>query len=232
MCRPGKGARACDRRRGSNDTRVATENLFAAKDAGADAALVVAPYYNRPSQEGLYEYFAALARRAPLPILLYNVPSRTVTDLQPETVARLVRNFPDVFVGIKDSSGVLTRVADHRANLGADFLQLTGNDELALAFNACGGSGCISVTANVAPRLCAEFQGACGAGDYARARRYQDRLFPLHPALFTDASPGLAKYALSRILPGFPKSLRLPMIGPSLASRTAIDAALAHAELV
>ena len=143
-----------------------------------------------------------------------------------------MRDFPDVFVGIKDSSGVIDRVAAHRASLGADFLQLTGNDELALAFNACGGSGCISVTANVAPRLCAEFQASCDAGDYTKARRYQGRLFPLHTALFTDASPGPAKYALSRVRPGFPESLRLPMTGPSLASRALVDAALAHAGLV
>ncbi len=217
---------------GSNDTRIAAENLCAAKDAGANAALVVAPYYNRPSQEGLYQHFAELARRTPLPILLYNVPSRTVADLQPGTVARLVREFPDVVIGIKDSSGVLTRVSEHRASLGADFIQLTGNDDLALAFNALGGFGCISVTANVAPRLCAEFQAACLAGDYAEARRFQDRLFPLHAALFTDASPGPAKYALGRVRPGFPESLRLPMTRPGKASRVALDAALAHAELV
>ena len=216
---------------GSNDTRVTTENLRAAKDAGADAALVVAPYYNRPSQEGLYQHFAALARQAPLPIMLYNVPARTIADLQPATVARLVNEFPDVLVGIKNSSGVLTGVSEHRASLGANFVQLTGNDDLALAFNALGGAGCISVTANVAPRLCAEFQAACHAGDYVAARRCQDLLFPLHAALFTDASPGPAKYALGRVRPGFPESLRLPMTRAGEASRDALDAALAHAEL-
>ncbi len=217
---------------GSNDTRAAIVKLRAAKDAGADAALVVAPYYNRPSQEGLYQHFAALAREAPLPLILYNVPSRTVADILPATLARIVTDFPDRIAGIKDSSGLLTRVAEHRATLGPAFTQLTGNDELALAFNASGGVGCISVTANVAPRLCAEFQAACRAGDYADARRSHDRLFPLHTALFTDASPGPVKYALSRVRPGFPDALRLPMTKPGDASRAAVDAALAHAELV
>ena len=217
---------------GSNSTRIAVANLRAAKEAGADAALVVAPYYNRPGQEGLYQHFAALARDAPLPILLYNVPARTVADLQPATVVRLVRDFPDVLVGVKDSSGLLARVSEHRAGLGAAFLQLTGNDELALAFNACGGRGCISVTANVAPRLCAAFQAACRAGDYAEALRYQDRLYPLHAALFTDSSPGPAKYALSRVRREFPAALRLPMTAPGEASRAAVDAALAHAGLI
>ncbi len=217
---------------GSNDTRIALQNLWAARQAGADVALVVAPYYNRPSQEGLYQHFATLARSAALPMLLYNVPARTVTDLQPATVVRLADEFPDAFVGIKDSSGVLSRVSEHRAGLGPGFLQLTGADDLALAFNALGGAGCISVTANVTPRLCAEFQAACRAGDYAAARRYQDRLYPLHAALFTDASPGPVKYALSRVRRGFPAALRLPMTGPGNASRAAVDAALAHAGLI
>ncbi len=217
---------------GSNDTRVAVQNLRAAKEAGADAALMVAPYYNRPSQEGVYRHFATLARGAELPIILYNVPARTVTDIEPATLARIVSEFREVFVGIKDSSGVLTRVSAHRASLGSGFHQLTGNDDLALAFNAMGGVGCISVTANVAPRLCAEFQAACRAGDYTGALRLQDRLFPLHAALFTDASPGPVKYALTRVRPGFPEALRQPMTWPNEASRAAVDAALAHARLI
>ncbi|WP_294197130.1 4-hydroxy-tetrahydrodipicolinate synthase [uncultured Sphingomonas sp.] len=216
---------------GSNDTRVAAANLHAAKDAGADAALMVPPYYNRPSQEGIYRHFAALAQDAPLPIVLYNVPARTVTDIQPETLARIVSAFPKVFVAVKDASGVLTRVSQHRAALGADFCQLSGNDDLALAFNAHGGVGCISVTANVAPRLCAEFQRACASGDYATARDLHDRLFALHTALFTDASPGPVKYALTKVRPGFPDGLRLPMTWPSAASRAAVDAGLAQAAL-
>ena len=216
---------------GSNDTHVAIGNLGAAKEAGADAALVVAPYYNRPSQEGLYQHFALLARAARLPLIVYNVPARTVTDLLPTTLARIVAEFPSRIAGIKDSSGLLARVAEHRASLGPGFPQLTGNDELALAFNACGGVGSISVTANVAPRLCAAFQASCRAGDYAAALRYNDCLFPLHAALFTDASPGPVKYALSRIKPGSSDVLRLPMTPPSGASRAAVDAALAHAGL-
>ena len=217
---------------GSNSTRVAVQNLRAARDAGAAAALMVPPYYNRPSQEGIYQHFATIARGAELPIVLYNVPARTGTDLQPATLARIVTEFRDVFVGLKDSSGLLARVSEHRASLGPCFAQLTGNDETALAFNAMGGVGCISVTANVAPRLCAASQAACRTGDYASALRYQARLFPLHTALFTDASPGPVKYALTRVRPGFPGALRQPMTWPSEASRAVVDAALAHAGLI
>ncbi|MGK6323798.1 4-hydroxy-tetrahydrodipicolinate synthase [Sphingomonas sp. DT-51] len=216
---------------GSNDTRVAATNLHAAKAAGADAALMVPPYYNRPSQEGIFRHFEALGRAAPLPIVLYNVPARTVTDIQPETLARIVTAFPQVFVAVKDASGVLQRVSQHRAALGAGFCQLSGNDDLALAFNATGGVGCISVTANVAPRLSAEFQQACATGDHARALALHDRLFPLHLALFSDASPGPVKYAMTKVRPGFPAGLRLPMTWPSEASQRAVDAALAHAAL-
>ncbi len=216
---------------GSNDTRVASANLRAARDAGADAALMVPPYYNRPSQEGIFRHFEALATDAPLPIILYNVPGRTVTDIQPATLARVVTAFPNVFVGVKDASGVLARVSQHRAACGPDFCQLSGNDDLALAFNVMGGTGCISVTANVAPRLCAEFQAACQAGDFVKALAYQDQLYPLHDTLFTDASPGPVKYAMARVRAGFPETLRLPMTPAGDASRAAVDAALAHAGL-
>ena len=217
---------------GSNDTRVAAGNLIAAKEAGADAALMVPPYYNRPSQEGIFQHFAALAPHAPLPIVLYNVPGRTVTDIQPATLARIVTAFPKVFVAVKDASGVLQRVSEHRALVGADFCQLSGNDDMALGYNATGGVGCISVSANVAPRLCADFQAACAAGDYTMARDLNDRLFALHVALFTDASPGPVKYAMTKVRPGFPDGLRLPMTWPSEASRAAVDAGLAQAGLV
>ncbi|MES3092652.1 4-hydroxy-tetrahydrodipicolinate synthase [Sphingomonas aerolata] len=217
---------------GSNDTRVASANLRAAHEAGADAALMVPPYYNRPSQEGIFRHFEALAADAPLPIILYNVPGRTVTDIQPATLARVVTAFPQVFVGVKDASGVLARVSQHREACGPDFCQLSGNDDLALAFNVMGGTGCISVTANVAPKLCAEFQAACQAGDFVTALAYQDRLYPLHDALFTDASPGPVKYAMARVRAGFPETLRLPMTPAGDASRAAVDAALAHAGLV
>ncbi|KQM65828.1 4-hydroxy-tetrahydrodipicolinate synthase [Sphingomonas sp. Leaf17] len=217
---------------GSNDTRVAAENLRAARDAGADAALMVPPYYNRPSQEGIFRHFAALAETSPLPIVLYNVPGRTVTDIQPATLVRIVTAFPDIFIGVKDASGALSRVSDHRAGCGPDFTQLSGNDDLALAFNAMGGTGCISVSANVAPGLCAAFQSACADEDNTLALDLHDRLYPLHTAMFTDASPGPVKYAMTRVLPGFPQGLRLPMTWPGEGARAAVDAALAHAGLV
>ena len=217
---------------GSNDTQVAIENLARAKAAGADAALMVPPYYNRPSQEGIVRHFAALAEVSELPIVLYNVPTRTVTDILPATLARIVAAAPGVFVAVKDASGVLARVPQHRAACGEGFVQLSGNDDLALGFNAMGGVGCISVSANVAPRLCAEFQAACLAGDFALALEHQDRLYPLHDALFSDASPGPVKYAMTKVRPGFPEGLRLPMTWPSDASRALVDVALAHAGLI
>lgn len=215
---------------GSNDTRVAIQNIAASKDAGAAAALMVPPYYNRPNQEGIFRHFEAVANSCDLPIVLYNVPGRTVTDIAVETVGRIANAFPSV-VAIKDASGILQRVSSHRALCGPDFCQLSGNDDMALAFNATGGVGCISVTANVAPRLCAEFQAACAAGDYAAALALHDRLFALHTALFTDASPGPVKYALGRVRPDFPTALRLPMTPPNEASCKAVDAALVLAGL-
>jgi 4-hydroxy-tetrahydrodipicolinate synthase len=217
---------------GSNDTRVAIDNVHAARDAGADAALMVPPYYNRPSQEGIFRHFAAVAEATDLPIVLYNVPGRTVTDIQPATMARIVQAFPDTFVGVKDATGNLSRVSEQRAGCGAAFVQLSGNDETALAFNAMGGVGCVSVTANVAPKLCADFQAAWAAGDTARALELHDRLYPLHIAMFTDASPGPVKYAMGRVRPGFPQELRLPMTEAAEASRKAVDAALAFAGLI
>ena len=212
---------------GSNNTAHAIELTRAAKDAGADAALHVPPYYNRPNQEGIYAHIAAIAEAVDLPIMLYNVPSRTVTDIAVETMARL-GELPAV-IGVKDATGNLARVSAQRLACGADFIQLSGNDDMALGFNAVGGIGCISVTANVAPRLCADFQAACAEGRWSDALALQDRLYPLHAALFTDASPGPVKYALSRVHGGFSSDLRLPMTPPSQASRHAVDAALAHA---
>jgi 4-hydroxy-tetrahydrodipicolinate synthase len=217
---------------GSNDTQVAIANVHAARNSGADAVLMVPPYYNRPSQEGIFRHFEAVAEATDLPIILYNVPGRTVTDIQPGTMARIVKAFPDRFLGVKDATGQLSRVSEQRAGCGAAFIQLSGNDETALAFNAMGGTGCISVTANVAPRLCAEFQAAWAAGDNSRALGLHDRLYPLHLAMFTDASPGPVKYALGKVRPGFPGELRLPMTEASEASRKTVDAALAHAGLI
>jgi 4-hydroxy-tetrahydrodipicolinate synthase len=217
---------------GSNDTQVAIANVHAAKNSGADAVLMVPPYYNRPSQEGIFRHFEAVANATDLPIVLYNVPGRTVTDIQPSTIARIVTAFGERFIGVKDATGQLGRVSEQRSGCGADFIQLSGNDETALAFNAMGGVGCISVSANVAPKLCADFQAAWAAGDNARALELHDRLYPLHLAMFTDASPGPVKYALGKVRPGFPVELRLPMTEPSEASRAAVDAALAHAGLI
>ncbi len=215
---------------GSNDTATAARHMAFAKSVGADAALVVAPYYNRPNQDGIFAHFAFLAERSDLPIIVYNVPARTVTDILPETLARLA-GIPSI-VGIKDASGNLARVGSHRLTCGTDFCQLSGNDDMALAFNASGGVGCISVTANVAPRLCADFQNACAANDFVLALSLNDRLHPLHLSLFSDASPGPTKYALGKVLPGFPAELRLPMTPPSAPSRVLVDAALAHAGVV
>jgi 4-hydroxy-tetrahydrodipicolinate synthase len=216
---------------GSNDTRVACDNIRAARDAGADAALMVPPYYNRPNQDGIFRHFEAVAAACDLPIVLYNVPGRTVTDMAVDTIGKLAHAFPSI-VGVKDATGAIARVSAQRAAAGPDFCQLSGNDDMALAFNAMGGVGCISVTANVAPRLCADFQAACRTGDYAAALALQDRLYPLHAALFTDASPGPVKYAMTRVRADFPKGLRLPMTWPGEASQRAVDAALAHAGLI
>lgn len=217
---------------GSNDTQTALWHMQEAKALGADAALMVAPYYNRPSQAGLLAHFSYLAEKVDLPIVLYNVPGRTVTDIKPETVAELARRFPERIIGIKDASGDMTRLTAHRLALGPGFVQLCGNDDMALQYNAGGGVGCISVTANVAPRLCAEFQAASLAGDTARAHALNERLFPLHQALFIDASPGPVKYALTRVCDWLNEEVRLPLVACSAESRRAVDAGLAHAGLI
>lgn len=216
---------------GSNDTQTALWHMQVAKDVGAQAALMVAPYYNRPSQAGLLAHFSYLAEKVDLPIVLYNVPGRTVTDIKPETTIELARRFPDRIVGIKDASGDMTRLTAHRLELGEGFAQICGNDDMALQYNAGGGTGCISVTANVAPRLCADFQAASLGGDTARAHELNERLFPLHQALFTDASPAPVKYALSKVLGWIGDEVRLPLVTASSESRRAVDAALAHAGL-
>ena len=217
---------------GSNDTRNAALHMNFAKKAGAAAGLCVAPYYNRPSQAGLMAHFSYLAEECDLPIVLYNVPSRTVTDIEDETVVALVKKYPEQIVAIKDASGDLSRVADHRMGIGRDFCQLSGNDELWLPHNAAGGRGAISVTANVAPALCAEFQEAINNNELKRARELNDRLFPLHYAMFSDASPAPVKYALSRVQEWFSPSVRLPIVEASEASRKAVDEALEHAGLI
>ncbi len=216
---------------GSNDTQTALWHMQVAKDLGADAALMVAPYYNRPSQAGLLAHFSYLAERVDLPMLLYNVPGRTVTDISCETTIELARRFPDRIVGIKDASGDMTRLTAHRIALGTSFAQICGNDDMALAYNAGGGVGCISVTANVAPRLCADFQAASLAGDMAKAHELNERLFPLHQSLFTDASPGPLKYAMAKVLGWIGEDVRLPIVPCSAESRAAVVAGLDWAGL-
>ena len=214
---------------GANDTAHAVALTKSARDAGADAALHVPPYYNRPNQDGIYAHLAAVAD-LDIAVVLYNVPSRTITDISVETMAKLSR-LPGV-IGVKDATGNLARVSAQRAACGEEFVQLSGNDDMALGFSAMGGVGCISVTANVAPKLCSEFQKAMREGRWNDALTLQDRLFPLHTALFTDASPGPVKYALNKLRPDFPAELRLPMTEASAASKAAVDAALAHAGLI
>jgi 4-hydroxy-tetrahydrodipicolinate synthase len=215
---------------GTYSTAASIERARAAGDVGADAVLAVVPYYNKPSQAGLAAHFTALADASPLPIVVYNVPSRTVADISVETLAHIAKH-PKI-VAVKDATGNLGRVSDQRLKCGKDFVQLSGNDDMALGFNAMGGVGCVSVTANVAPRLCSDFQEAMREGRWEEALKLQDRLYPLHAALFTDASPAPTKYALTRVRPGFGGELRLPLVEASDASKRAVDAALEHAGLI
>lgn len=215
---------------GSNDTMTALMHMKFAQANGAAAALVVAPYYNKPNREGVHAHFATLADGCDLPMILYNVPSRTITDIEVETMGELAA-IPSI-VGVKDASGNVARVTAQRLACGTDFCQLSGNDDMALGFMAMGGVGCISVTANVAPRLCADFQAACAAGEWDEAVALQDRLYPLHAALFSDASPGPVKYALNRMRNDFSPDVRLPMTLPRAASRAAMDAALSGLGLI
>jgi 4-hydroxy-tetrahydrodipicolinate synthase len=214
---------------GNYSTAASLDMIRAAADVGADAALVVVPYYNKPSQAGLLAHFTTLAEHSPLPIVVYNVPSRTVADISVETLAEAAKH-PKI-VAIKDATGNLGRVSAQRLACGEDFCQLSGNDDMALGFNAMGGVGCVSVTANVAPKLCSDFQQAMRDKHWNEALKLQDRLYPLHAALFSDASPAPTKYALTRVRPGFPAELRLPLVEASDASKRAVDAALAHAGL-
>jgi 4-hydroxy-tetrahydrodipicolinate synthase len=211
---------------GSNDTRVALHHVERAAQAGADAALVVTPYYNRPGQRGLAAHFLHLADRSPLPILIYNIPGRSAIDMATETMAELARH-PRI-IGCKESTGDIGRISDIRQQCGRDFLILSGNDYMTLGILAHGGHGAISVTANVAPALNARQVEAALAGDFATALLLQDQLWPLHQALFADASPGPTKYALS-LLGRCTPEVRLPVVPPSDLARAAVDAALAHA---
>jgi 4-hydroxy-tetrahydrodipicolinate synthase len=215
---------------GSNNTNEAIELSQYAEKVGADAVLVVTPYYNKPNQRGLYAHFAAVARATKLPIVIYNIPPRSIIDMTPETMGRLAHDFANI-VGVKDATAKVDRVSDQRATCGADFIQLSGEDASALGFNAHGGVGCISVTANVAPRLCAEFQEASLSGDRDRAIELQDRLMPLHRALFIEPNPTGPKYALSR-LGRLENVVRSPMVTVETETASRIDAAMKHAGLI
>ena len=214
---------------GSNNTVEAIDLIRHAEKVGAAAALVVTPYYNKPTQAGLIAHYTALHDCCNLPIIIYNIPGRSVVDMTPETMGTLAQ-LPRI-IGVKDATGKIERVSMQRATCGRDFIQLSGEDATALGFNAHGGSGCISVTANVAPRLCAAFQSATLAGDYARALDYQDRLMPLHEAIFIE--PGLvgAKYGLS-LLGLCAEEVRLPLVPLTDGTKARIKAAMQHAGLL
>lgn len=214
---------------GSNDTAYAVSMAKRVEGFGADAVLAVTGYYNRPSQPGLIAHFTALNDAVGLPIIVYNVPARTASDIAVETLGALSK-LPRI-VGVKDATGDLARVALHRRACGADFIQLSGEDMTAVGFNAMGGTGCISVSSNVAPGLCAAMQEATRDKDYDKARALQDRLAPLHDALFSDTSPGPAKYALS-LLGLCTDEVRLPLVGPSEASKQQVRAALQELDLI
>ncbi|MGE0231876.1 MAG: 4-hydroxy-tetrahydrodipicolinate synthase [Flavobacteriaceae bacterium] len=216
---------------GSNNTTEAVDFARHAKAAGADAKLVVTPYYNKPTQEGLYRHYKAIDDAVDIPAFIYNIPGRSVIDMTPETMARLFRDCRNI-VGVKDATADLTRPSLQRHHCGKDFVQLSGEDGTALAFNAHGGVGCISVTANVAPRLCAEFQAACAAGDYRTALDYQDRLMPLHKALFCETSPAPIKYAVSLLRPDMSHDVRLPIVEASENARRLVREAMQHAGLI
>src|SRR5438132_7458383 len=214
---------------GSNSTREAIDLSQHAEEAGADAVLVVTPYYNKPTQEGMYQHFKAINDAIGIPIIIYNIPARSVIDMSVETMQRLYEL--ENIAGVKDATANVVRVSQQRQELGEDFNQLSGEDATALGFMAHGGHGCISVTSNVAPRMCAEFQSACLRGDYTTALKLQDKLMPLHTALFLETSPAPAKYALS-VLGKCADRVRLPMVRLAEHTRSAVREAMVHAGLI
>lgn len=211
---------------GSNNTAEGIRLIQHAERVGADAALVVTPYYNKPTQAGLFAHFKAMHDASTLPIIIYNIPGRSAVDMTPATMGELA-TLPRI-IGVKDATGDITRVSKQRQTCGADFIQLSGEDASALGFNAHGGVGCISVTANVAPRLCAEFQTATLEGDYAKALDYQDRLMPLHEAIFLEPGLAGAKFGLS-LLGRCTEEVRLPLVGLTDGTKGAIRDAMRHA---
>jgi 4-hydroxy-tetrahydrodipicolinate synthase len=214
---------------GSNSTAEAIELARHAEAAGADAVLVVTPYYNKPTQEGLFQHFKAVNDAVGIPILIYNIPARSVIDMSIDTMARLfeLQNI----VGVKDATANLARASQQRERLGADFIQLSGEDATALGFMAHGGHGCISVTSNAAPRLSAAFQACCLGGDFAGALAIQDRLMPLHTALFLETSPAPVKYALHLLGRSAP-DVRLPLVPVGEGTRASVRRAMVHAGLL
>jgi 4-hydroxy-tetrahydrodipicolinate synthase len=214
---------------GSNSTAEAIELTRHAKKAGADGALIVTPYYNKPTQAGLYAHYKAIAEAVDLPIIVYNIPPRCVIDISVETMARIAK-LPNV-VGVKEATGDVTRFTKHRNAIGPDFIQFSGDDGLALGQMAHGGHGCISVTANVAPRQLAGFQTACLAGDFTKAREVHERLAPLHEALFIEASPGPVKFAASLLGKCAPDT-RLPLIEIADATKQRVRQAMVSAGLL
>src|SRR5882672_8720248 len=214
---------------GSNSTKEAVELAEHAEKAGANAVLVVTPYYNKPTQEGMYQHFKAINDAIGIPIMIYNIPGRSVIDMSVETMARLfeLKNI----AGVKDATANMARVSQQRAACGPDFNQMSGEDITALGFMAHGGHGCISVTSNVAPRLCSEFQAACLRGDYAAALKLQDKLHLLHINLFVETSPAPVKYAMS-LIGKCNNTLRLPMVPASEKAQAAVREAMVHAGLI
>jgi len=214
---------------GSNSTSESIELARHAKAIGADAVLAVTGYYNRPNQEGIFRHFEALSGAVDLPVLVYNIPGRAVVDINDETMRRL-SGLANV-VGVKDATGDIGRASVQRLSCGDDWIMLSGNDDSALGYMAHGGHGCISVTANVAPRLCAEFQACCLKGDFAGALQYQDKLMPLHSALFIESNPAPVKYALS-VIGKCAETVRLPMVPVAEKTRAAVRDAMVHAGLI
>ena len=214
---------------GSFSTKKSILASRAALEAGADGVMIVMPYYNKPSQDGMREHVLAIARSVACPIVLYNIPGRAVVGISVETMARLAKH-PNI-IGVKDATADLMRPSRERLACGKDWLMVSGEDGTALGYNAHGGQGCISVTANVAPRLCAEFQAACAAGDFAKARDYQDRLMPLHDALFCETSPAPVKYAVSLLGRGS-EEVRLPLAEASEAARAQVKKAMQGAGII
>jgi 4-hydroxy-tetrahydrodipicolinate synthase len=215
---------------GSNNTAEAIDFARHAQSVGADAILVVTPYYNKPGQEGLYAHYRAIDAAADLPTIIYNIPGRSVINMSVETMARLHQDGRAI-IGVKDATANMVRVSEQRAAIGPDFIQLSGEDATAISFNAHGGHGCISVTANVAPALCAQMQAACAANDFAKALEIHDTLMPLHTALFVETNPSPVKVALE-MLGKCKADVRLPMVPVSEATRSQVQDAMRFAGLL